>query len=445
MNQDNQVQEVSIKRMLFFVGSQWKRILAVAAALAVLLGGIQGYRAWDATNRMNQQAALEDREDEKTKLEQRAASIQREIDHQREYLEESILMQLDYYDIHEAKVSLYISTDYQIMPDMEYQNTDERGTILNVYHVACTCDKVLEEVARQMGIETKYLKELVTVTTSNNRILSIYVWQTNSADAERIRDLILAQMDGVGEEITNTIGEHTMSVVNDSVGVVVDTSVADLQEEARGRLTEAETSLAQVQSELKAVTKSADTGTSAGTAAVKDSFVWAVIGGIVGVFLGTVAACWGFIFGDKVTSGEEIKCRFGIKLIGGVWSGRKKCDPITAALMTAEGRVSRNSDDNLELIAPNISNYSGGAVSILLAGAENGELADLLQPRLGKVKLIPCGSLVTSAAALRLLPGCDGVLLVEKRGISRYSAAAREMERVRDAGKHLIGCIIEER
>ena len=72
---------------------------------AVLLGGIQGYRAWDATNRMNQQAALEDREDEKTKLEQRAASIQREIDHQREYLEESILMQLDYYDIHEAKVS----------------------------------------------------------------------------------------------------------------------------------------------------------------------------------------------------------------------------------------------------------------------------------------------------------------------------------------------------
>ena len=102
MNQDNQVQEVSIKRMLFFVGSQWQRILAVAAALAVLLGGIQGYRAWDATNRMNQQAALEDREDEKTKLEQRAASIQREIDHQREYLEESILMQLDYYDIHEA-------------------------------------------------------------------------------------------------------------------------------------------------------------------------------------------------------------------------------------------------------------------------------------------------------------------------------------------------------
>lgn len=446
MNQENQSQEVSLKRMCLFAFCQWKRVLAAALVLAVLLGGIQGLRGWKAANASDPQSdssAMERYEAEKTRLEKECAGIQGDIDYQMEYLNDSVLMQLDYYDIHEAKASFYIATDYRILPDMEYQNTDERETILNVYFAALTSDAVLSWIAREMGMETRYLKELVTLTTSESRILSIYVWHNDSASAARILELIIGQMDAVGEKITAVIGEHSMEEVAASEGIVADTKLADLQKETRERLEKSETALSQAKAELAALVQPA-APVSAGAAAIRKGAAWTVLGGIAGTVLAAVAACFSFLFGDKVASGEELRSRCGIRLLGGIWAGKKKCDPITAWAMAAEGRISRNSEDNLDLIAANISNYCG-AGTVLLAGDTDGSLAKLLQPRLDSAKLLSCGSLLASAAAVRLLPECGSVLLVEMRGISRYSEVTLQMERIRDAGKPLAGCIIAER
>ena len=150
MDIEKQEQEVSLKRMLLSVLYRWKIILVVALALAVILGGIQVWMSTSAANQNANQAAQESYELEKKQLEKEVASLQGDVDYLRQYLNESVLMQLDYYDIHEAKVSLYIDSDYQILPGMEYQNTDDRGTILNIYHAALTGDKILDEVNRQL-------------------------------------------------------------------------------------------------------------------------------------------------------------------------------------------------------------------------------------------------------------------------------------------------------
>ena len=79
MNQENQSQEVSLKRMCLFAFCQWKRVLAAALVLAVLLGGIQGLRGWKAANASDPQSdssAMERYEAEKTRLEKECAGIQ---------------------------------------------------------------------------------------------------------------------------------------------------------------------------------------------------------------------------------------------------------------------------------------------------------------------------------------------------------------------------------
>ena len=439
MDIEKQEQEVSLKRMLLSVLYRWKIILVVALALAVIMGGIQAWMSTSAANRNANQAALESYELEKNQLEKEVASLQGDVDYLRQYLNESVLMQLDYYDIHEAKVSLYIDSDYQILPGMEYQNTDDRGTMLNIYHAALTGDKILDEVAQTVGIETKYLKELVKITSSNERIISIYVWHTDSQTAQQIRDLLLKQMAVVGEWITEGIGEHKMNVVTESVGVVVNTEVSQLQQKAQEKLQDSIDALAEAKTKRNALAKPASSG------AITDSIKWAAIGGISGAILVAVWSCCGFVFGDRVSSAEELKSRFDLKIIGGVWGGKKACDPITARLMAAQGRVFRNSEENLDLIAANIGSYAGGCKVILCSGAvQDMPFAEQLQSRMPDVKLLPCGSLTANAAAVRMLQECDGVLLVEKRGASRYSEITREIERINDAKKRLIGAVIVE-
>ena len=50
------------------------------------------------------------------------------------------------------------------MPGMEYQNRDNTDTILQAYQSLLTSSAVLEDVAKQVKTEPRYLEELVEVT-----------------------------------------------------------------------------------------------------------------------------------------------------------------------------------------------------------------------------------------------------------------------------------------
>ena len=51
-------------------------------------------------------------------------------------------------------------------------------------------------------------------------------------------------------------------------------------------------------------------------------------------------------------------------------------------------------------------------------------------------------ALETSAAALELLAQCDGVVLVETCGRSRYDRVLWQLETAKDYGKELLGCVV---
>ncbi|MCG4808492.1 hypothetical protein L0P46_11525, partial [Collinsella aerofaciens] len=59
-------------------------------------------------------------------------------------------------------------TGYEIMPGMVYQNQDYTDTILQAYQGLLTSSAVMEDVAKSVGTEPRYLKELVNVTIGIN-------------------------------------------------------------------------------------------------------------------------------------------------------------------------------------------------------------------------------------------------------------------------------------
>ena len=174
MNAEKKVHEVNLKNMLFFALYQWKKMLVGAVIFAIALGCFKGYTAWKtatdpelaAQYEQEYNAALSEYESKKSSLEKSVAEAQENVDKQSEYLENSVLMQMDYRNFYEAKLTLYISTDYQILPEMTYQNPDSSNLILASYAAALDNDQILMEVAEAMGLELKYMKELVEGSAS---------------------------------------------------------------------------------------------------------------------------------------------------------------------------------------------------------------------------------------------------------------------------------------
>jgi len=52
--------------------------------------------------------------------------------------------------------------------------------------------------------------------------------------------------------------------------------------------------------------------------------------------------------------------------------------------------------------------------------------------------------MLEDAETVKKLPECDGVVFVEQCGRSKYSALELEIERVKDLGKSVVGCVVLE-
>lgn len=449
------VREVNLKSMLFAMLYQWKKMLLVGVILALVLGGFQFYRKWTQMNdadavakiQAEYQASVEAYEDSVALLEGSITTLESDIESQKDYLENSVLMQIDANNVYESDVSIYLSTDYQIMPGMAYQNVDKTKAVQTAYLTALTGNELTNRLAASEGLANKYLRELITVSTDQSGILNVTVCHNGGRKAERIMDQILNYLPEIQEQVITGISAHTYSIVFDTLGTAVNQDLAERQERETNRLQELQDKLVAAQEELQALEAPAEVEFS-GRNAVKTGIKWAILGGIAGVLLVCFCGCVGFICTDRVYSAEELNNRFGLKILGSVCLPEARHDRITRWLSRKEGRLTENSPINAELILENVRNYCKDAGLVLVSGDLDPQTMEEStrgwQEKLPEVRFVFCGNLTADPEALRRLPECDGVLLVPVCGQSRCSRLAKAIERVADAGKAVIGCVVVE-
>ena len=448
MDRERPEWEINLKSMFFSAAYRWKLILAAALVLALLLGAYQAaaVRLTRDSDSLYAQYNVEQIKYKHTKeaLEKAIAELEKDIQDQEKYLEESVLMQLDYRNVHQARVDLYLSTPYQIMPGMVYQNTDNADKLLALYVLALDDRLLLEEIAGEVKSEVKYLKEVVSVNASLNHILSITVNWPDSAGAQMVINALTAHMQRYHDTLSKTVGEHTLTVAFNVVGSVVERSILERQTQEDQRLADCEVQLAEKKIELSGLSEPVIEQTTALKAGVK----WAILGGVVGAVLMTALCCLMFIFSDKVYSGADLQARCGVRVLGSM-PGDRKLDPITRIIRWAEGRrIDSSEEELLLLLQENLRQYAGEAVNILVTGDMKLELVQVCVARLQQgmtgIKLMACGSVLTDVDAVRSLSQCDAVLLLQKCGSSRYHSISREIARINDIKKPLVGCVAVE-
>ena len=74
----------------------------------------------------------------------------------------------------------------------------------------------MEDVAKSVGTEPRYLKELVNVTIGTNggqlnHLLTINVKHKTKSDAKKVMDEMLDHMNELHGQVVASIGEHTVT------------------------------------------------------------------------------------------------------------------------------------------------------------------------------------------------------------------------------------------
>lgn len=461
-NNLNGIVELDLKDLMFAVLHKWRPILAVAIIMAMLLGGAKGISTYKKQNdpetakevMTTYQNDLELYEKNKATYEREMENLRTDIANQQEYLDHSIWINMSPYDVCEARADLYVSTGYQIMPGMDYQNRDNTDTILQAYQSLLTSSAVLEDVAKQVGTEPRYLKELVDVTIGANqdgqlnRMLTIDVKHTTKKKAQEVLEKFLDHLDDMHEQISNSIGEHTVSTVNESVSALVNLDLADLQRQQTEKLTALNDSLKTKQTDYDAL-KEPDEVESSQIAALKSAIKYGILGGILGVFLMGFGVFVAFIMSDKLYSAKELRYRYKVKVLGRLSKVGKKAGAIDTWLNRLEGRACNVAvETEYRLIAANIKNYADGMKTLLVTGDVASDILTGAAAALGKelteIRVISGNSMLEDAETVKKLPECDGVVFVEQCGMSKYSALELEIERVKDLGKSVVGCVVFE-
>ena len=148
-------QEIDLKDLMFAVLYKWRPVVIAAVVIGLLLGGFKAFSTYKSQNdptvitekEADYQKDLEIYEKNKSTGEREIDNLLNDITEQQMYLEKSVRMNMSPYDVWEAKIDLFVKTDYVIMPDMVYQNVDYTDTILQAYQSALTNTEFLQKVA----------------------------------------------------------------------------------------------------------------------------------------------------------------------------------------------------------------------------------------------------------------------------------------------------------
>lgn len=459
-NNNQYEQEIDLKDLMFSVFRKWRPIIVVAVVFALLLGGFKtakgigqlGDADYVKENKAAYDLSMEQYESTKKRLEREIENIQDNIKSQEQYKKDSILMNINPYDEYVSAATLYISTDYQIMPGMAYQNPNTSASILKAYMSIAQNGEMYNYVLGKMNNELslRYLKELVKMEPDyDNNMLSITVVGDSKQRAAKVMELLMDSIEESHEKLIQTIADHEVNIVDETSYVSVDLELEQQQQDLSANMEQLASSLQAKSKELTDLKEPAS-GLLSKTSVLKGAIKYAILGGVLGAFMAVFFICVAFLMSDKLVNDKELRRRYGLMVLGTFKkSGRKKVFAfVDRWLDKLEGAAERELEDErtFEVIAANVNNYAEGIKNVLLIGTVDRDALDRLckglESLMPGLSLTAGGNPCKEAETIKEAASCDAVIMVEQREKSMFGNMENELELMRSLNKKVLGCIV---
>lgn len=218
----------------------WKRawimclgaVVGLVAILGLQLVRQGGQEVSDDSGKLTEfEKEMKEYEEDYAQLETEISNLEKSIEEQIAYNNNSILMKINPYNKQSVSGQFYIDSNYQIMPELTYQNADITTSVVKAYQALATTGELAKYVNKHLDkpIKERYLNELISLSYSGDSVLDVRVVHTDIESARQIYDLVIECMKSNQEDFKKKIGNYTITLLNESESASVDLLLKDTQ------------------------------------------------------------------------------------------------------------------------------------------------------------------------------------------------------------------------
>lgn len=237
--------EVDIKELIWDILEQWKAVLIAAFLMAVLVAGAKYAKD------MNEYSAVQSKKEAEKKntasVEERIEDVlaalpegEREtvatvinqndwIETQKEYINDSILLNTDPTNQRTLVVDYYISTA---------EDSDTvRSSLIYGYSALLRNKEVVRNIGKAIAPKAKdsYIAELITVENSNaeasaqntDAVMEIRIVLPDDADAAAVEEVLTSELQGFSATLSDKISPHRLSLLDVSETYIYNTDAVE--------------------------------------------------------------------------------------------------------------------------------------------------------------------------------------------------------------------------
>ncbi len=336
MNGQNYEQEINLGKVFYRIFRDWRKIFVAALLIAVVVGaGNFAAKRIKTANPEYTRKAEENYMRELAAFQATGETLLREITNLEEtraeregYNADSILMKINPYREYNASLQLYVATNYQIVPELTYQDIDLSNRILRSYITYMVNGDMYQYILEHLSepVELRYLKEVLTIAPDyDNRMVTLNVREVDAQGCEEILALALEGILAKRPGIVAAIGEHELNTVNQAVYEAVNLELDEWQKANIQYVTGLSIKLQEKAEEYARWEQSVEPQKEYTTVRIiKDSIKKFILAFLAGAVLAAAFIAFRYIMSDKLEDAGELKNRFGIRVIAQIPKVHKK-------------------------------------------------------------------------------------------------------------------------
>ncbi|MCR4945987.1 MAG: hypothetical protein K5929_03455 [Lachnospiraceae bacterium] len=459
---DEDESEIDLKDLVIQVMKHWRRMLVFAILFAMLLGGFRCYKAYisyqadklEEKEKRENSFELWQYENTKKKLEENISRIDEKIEQIKEYESESILMNMDPYDYYLAYCRYYVTTNYQINPELGFQDKDYTDSVVMAYSSKVVDNALYDEIRSILGTgaDDRYMGEIFdfSVDTESDMITIQAVGRTE-AEAGKVLDAVSKKMQSSSDAISRDIHEHEIKLITeknehinyDDTNNDSTIKVKELQDTDKDLYLELNDELLQNQEQLVELEKNRPIVEFNISGVVK----YAILGFAVGILIVMMWYAAFYVIGGSVKTEEDLTKSLNLRVLGRFNKPFGKNWFIDKKLRHMEGvnEFNNTPEKALKLAAANINALTDQNDKIIIVGTipeEELKEACKVLSKGAVAKLEYGGNVLASATAVNNLSNSDKVVIVERLRMSQRVDISREVEALKNLGKEILGVVL---
>lgn len=458
----------NLKVLLFSALYSWKKIVFVALLCGILLGTMQVYLKWQESwpeEKVRSHLSERDRA-QLEKQENKLSEAEQYLDIQIYYLEHSILMNIDYHATYQAAITYTIQPESQpllqtVQPetakktdteaDSEItEESDPKQLLLHLYENRLLYSDLQEKIAQELGEETRYLKELIRISATDEDGLYITVRHSQKEMVSRIASLLIDNLEDLQADLNETAHPHNVTHRMEIKGPYEDLGLYEEQKINHDLLATRSDNLVLMQDELQRVRANLGLTLKAIAVSEGNAFVavckWLLIGCVAGGVLTALLIAIQSVLSDQITSEKKFTSVSSLRLLGTLSREKKPKDKVHTLLLKLEGRGSSSTEKNTKLVAQHLAEQVGIGQNILLCSTttkNDGEFAARnLRKYIPDAVLIPVNKLPRDSKSMAMLRNADAVVITVVLGVTREKEITAIAKRAAYLNKTIAGVII---